>query len=441
MLHSDPRSTLHLRPLFTSNLAATLTVAGAAIGLGNVWRFPYMMGSYGGGAFLLVYLLLTLLIAVPALMAEWSLGRAARGGTVTAFTYAFGRWGRPLGYLLVAGITISGSYYIVIVANIGYSAYFSIAHGFGGERNANFVSGLGNGPLQYAWAIATLGAILFVAWRGVREGIERVSRLIVPFFFLVMLYLVFHTLRLEGAVDLMLNYLKPDFSKLNGESFLAALGQAVFSVGLGGTVMLIYGSYLPENTRLLSAASGAVAADTGAALLASLFIFPTLLVYGVSPESGPTLLFETLPALFGEMPGGRVLGSFFLLALFLVAFLSGLAALEVIIGSISDDIDKLGLNRNQCVGIFGALELVIIALPALRPEVIGTLDMIFGTGMLALGCALSVIGLTWFLQRTTAVTQLRLGTTASGLMYWWLRFVVPLVFIVLLGNYLLSLVR
>lgn len=428
-----------MRPVFTSNIAATLTIAGAAIGLGNVWRFPYMMGTHGGGAFLLVYLTFTLLIAVPALMAEWSLGRSARGGTITAFAGSFGRWGRPLAYVLIAGIAISGSYYLVIVGNIAYAAYFSIAHGFSGSNSSGFDQGLVNGLLQYSFALLCLLGVLTVAWCGVREGIERVSKAIVPLFFLVMLYLIVHTLRLDGAIGLMIDYLRPDFGKINSVSLMAALGQAVFSVGLGGTVMLIYGSYLPKDTNLLRAASGAVAADTSAALLASLFIFPTLLIYGINPEAGPTLLFETLPSLFGEMSGGRVLGSFFLVALFLIAFLSGLAALEVIIGSVADDIQRWGLTRERCIILFGVIEVILIALPALKPETISLLDMIFGTGMLATGCALSVIALTWFSHRTSVIEQLGLSPTLSGILFVWLRYAVPLVFIVLLFNYALSL--
>lgn len=413
-------------------MAAMLAIAGAAIGLGNVWRFPYMMGSYGGSAFLLIYLLFIALFAIPAVVAEWSLGREARGGSITAFSHALGgRWGRLVGYTLVAGICISGSYYIVVIGNIAYASWFSIVHGFSPADMGQFSQGLSDGALSYAFAVGTLGAISFVAYKGVNRGIESVSNFIVPFFFLVMLYLIYSTFQLPGSTEKMLEYLQPQFDRLTWTSVFAALGQAVFSVGLGGTVMLIYGSYLPEDAPLFRSATIAALADTVAALLAALFIFPTMLVFGVNPEAGPTLIFETLPRLFGEMAGGRVLGSFFLLALFLIAFLSGLAAFEVIVGSISDDSGKNGLDRKKCIAIFTVVEAVIMILPSFRPDVIQTMDLIFGSGMLATGCALAIVALTWFLNKQRVFAQFRLGPIRAHVIYYWLKFVLPLVFVII----------
>ena len=312
------------RQQFSSGLTAILTMAGAAIGLGNIWRFPYMMGSYGGSAFLLVYLLFVVLLAIPAMSGEWALGRRARGGTITAFALAFGPVrGRWVGYLLVTGMTFSTSYYLIVIGNVAYTAWFSTTSGFGPETNAEFLQNLGNRSLQYGISLGVLAGILWVAFKGLNDGIERVSKWFVPFFFVVILYLIFITLRLDGAVEKMAVFLQPDFSRLTLTSIFAALGQAAFSVGLGGTIMVVYGSYLREDTPLLKGACVTAFADTGAALLAALFIFPTILVFGIAPQAGPTLLFETLPHLFSLMEGGRLIGSFFLVALLMVAFLSG----------------------------------------------------------------------------------------------------------------------
>ena len=428
------------RQQFNSTLAAFWTLAGAAIGLGNVWRFPYMMGQYGGTAFLLVYLCFVCLLAIPALMGEWALGRHVRGGTIAAFSSTYGpRWGRALGYALIVGMFISSSYYLVIIANVGFTAFYSTMFGFvSPEQVTAFETGLYRGELQYAISLLLLGAILCVAWLGLNRGIERVSSIFVPFFFLVLLYLIFSTFMLPGSVDKMAQYLKPDFSQVSWETVFAALGQAAFSVGLGGTIMVIYGSYLSPRARLLPAAVSTAAADTFAAFLAALFIFPTMLVFGIAPDAGPKLIFHTMPQLFGVMGGGRLLGTFFLWALFLVAFLSGLAALEVIVGSLADDAGKTGLTRRRAIVVVGAVETVLIAFPAFKPDIIGVLDLLFGSGMLAAGSALALIALTRCLKRSEVLDQFGGTTPISTRLYWWLRWIVPPIFLIIIAGFLLG---
>ncbi|MFV0277543.1 MAG: sodium-dependent transporter [Parahaliea sp.] len=427
------------RQQFNSSLTAFWTMAGAAIGLGNVWRFPYMMGQYGGTAFLLVYLVFICLLAIPALMAEWSLGREARGGTITAFSHTLGpRWGRGVGFTLIFGMFCSSSYYLVVVGNVGYTAFYSTWHGFAPEQVAKFERGLVSGTLQYSISLVLLVTILWVAWRGLNKGIEQVSNLFVPFFFLVILYLIYSTFQLPGSTEKMVDYLRPDWSQINWQSVFAALGQAVFSVGLGGTIMVIYGSYLRSDTRLLPAAVSTAAADTGAAFMASLFIFPTMLVFGVAPDAGPKLIFHTLPNLFGVMAGGRVLGSFFLWALFLVAFLSGLAALEVIIGSLADDAGRTGITRKRAIVLVGGAEVALGALPAFKPDVIGIMDLFFGSGMLAVGSALALLALTRCVSRAAIIRQLGGESSFNALSYQWLRWVVPPVFIIIIAGSVLS---
>lgn len=427
------------RPQFSSRLTAILCIAGAAIGLGNVWRFPYMMSSYGGSAFLLIYLMFVILIAIPAVMSEWSLGRHTRGGSITAFSKTIGpKAGRAIGYTLVGGILISASYYIVVIGNIAFTTLFSLKHGFSADTLPLFQSQLSDGPYQSFYALLVLAAILLVCYSGVNKGIERVSTLFVPFFFLIILYLIYSTFQLEGASDKAIEYLKPDFSAIDFSTLFAALGQAVFSLGLGGTVMLVYGSYLPDDSPLLPSALSAALADTGAALLAALFIFPTMLVFAIDPESGPRLLFHTLPNLFGQMAGGRILGSAFLVALLLVAFLSGVAALEVIIASISDDKSALKLGRQRSILVFGVVEAIFVAAVAMNPDWIAILDLIFGTGMLAAGCAASVIALAWCCQRALVFKQLGLHNDRGRYLYFWLRWVIPCIFLLIFIGYLLN---
>ena len=313
---------------------------GVAVGLGNVWRFPYMMGEYGGSAFLIIYLLFTITLAIPAMTAEWTLGRETRRGPIGALSAVWGsRWGRIVGGVIILTMIVSTSYYIVVIGNIAFTAVYSVFNGFQETKLPGFTAQLGNGWLQFLFAVGVLGASMFVLWRGLRKGIELVSRLFVPFFSLVIVYLVVNALFLPGAPTRFLEFLKPDFSIVHTEHIFAALGQAFFSLGLAGTIMVIYGSYMSSEQNIPRAAGFTALGDVAAAFLASLFIVPTILAFDLDLSEGPTLLFSTMPKLFGIMPGGRVLGSGFLIALCLIAFLSAVGALEAIVGSISEMLD------------------------------------------------------------------------------------------------------
>ena len=243
------------RQIFSSRFSTVITMIGVSVGLGNVWRFPYMMGQYGGSAFLLMYLFFTVLFAIPAMMAEWGLGRETRSGPVGAFAIIMApRSGRLLGYALLFVVLVANSYYLVVIANVVYTAFFSIFQGFNASNDEVFQAGLGNGLLQYGIAISTLAAGLYVIYRGLNKGIESVSKLFVPFFSFVMIYLVINAFFLPGAPEKFVSFLSPNFAAIGTEQVFAALGQAFFSLGLGGTFLLIYGSYLKEEQDLTKSA-------------------------------------------------------------------------------------------------------------------------------------------------------------------------------------------
>ena len=428
------------RQQFSSRFTTILTMVGVAVGLGNVWRFPYMMGEYGGSAFLIVYLVFTLALAIPALMAEWTLGRETGKGPIGAFSAVWGhRWGRRIGSLIVFTMIVSTSYYIVVIGNIAFSAWFSVAFGFSDETLPSFHSQFANGWLQYFFAIIVLLLCVFVLTRGLNKGIEAVSRLFVPFFGLVIIYLVINAFFLEGAPARFAEFLKPDFSVLRAEHIFAALGQAFFSLGLAGTIMVIYGSYMRPDQRIPRVAISTAIGDVAAAVIASLFIVPTILVFDLDLSQGPTLIFSTLPKLFSVMPGGRVLGSAFLLALCLIAFLSALGALEAIIGSISEEF-RSGAARIRVIGIILVVEALIMLPSSLDPGIVGKLDLVFGSGMQMLGSAMAVIGVTWGMGR--ARTRLQLFGEAQSVwhdrLFLWLKWIVPGLMIIVIAGYVLS---
>ena len=425
---------------FSSGFVAVLAMIGVAVGLGNVWRFPYMMGEYGGSAFLIVYLLFTLLLAIPAMTAEWSLGRKTRKGPIGALSKVWGpTWGRRVGGLLIFTMVVSTSYYIVVIGNIAFTAIYSVISGFSDSTLQEFDAQFANGWLQYAHSMGVLCFAMFVLHRGLHKGIEAVSRLFVPFFALVIVYLVVNALFLPGAPAKFAEFLRPDFSVLETEHIFAALGQAFFSLGLAGTIMVIYGSYMAPTQNLVRAAGMTALGDVGAAFLASLFIVPTILVFEMDLAQGPTLIFSTLPKLFSVMPGGRLLGSGFLLALSLIAFLSAIGALEAIVGSISEEM-QIDAARPKVIIAILVIEAAVMLPSALNPNIVGTLDLIFGSGMQMLGSTIAVITVAWGIGRINTKLQIfgdHNATWHDGY-FAWLKWVVPVVMAVVLGGYVIS---
>ncbi len=426
------------RPVFSSHFATVLTLVGVAVGLGNVWRFPYMMGKYGGSAFLFVYLLFTLLFAIPALMGEVALGKAARSGLVGAFTNALGNlWGRTVGYLLLGTILVASSYYVIVIANVFYSAYFATQFDFGAETVTLLEQQLGNGWLQYGLALFLLAASLFILLRGLQGGIEPVSKLFMPIFLVVILFLIVSAFRLEGARYHFFQFLRPDFSALKAQHVFAALGQAFYSLSLGGTFMVVYGSYIKDREQIPRLAVLTSIGDVGAALLASLFIVPTILVFGLDMTSGPRLIFSTLPHLFGVMPGGQWAGVLFMLALGLAALLSLIAALEVATSGFMEIFDW---SRGTTLLAIGVVEALLAFPSAFDADVIGVLDLVFGSGMQVLGSGLALIALTWGLGKTKALNQLFGRERASwhAAYFRWIKWVVPGILLAVLIGYIYS---
>jgi len=421
---------------YSSSLTALLTMLGVSVGLGNVWRFPYMMGSYGGSAFLFVYLLFTLIFAYPALMAEMVLGKRNANGTVGALRSVFGKpFGTWVGYLLLAVVTISGSYYAVVVAAVLYTAGFSSFIGFD-SPSASYQDGLSQSGLQYIITLVLITSCLWVIHKGLVKGIEWASKIIMPFFTAIVIYIIIHTLALPDAWNKLIVFLSPQWNKLHATEIYAALGQAFFSLGLGGTFVVVYAGYIKKEQSIPRMALYTGLGDVGASLLVSLFLVPSILVFGLDMASGPGLIFNTLPELFKVMPGGRLVGSLFLLALSLVAFLSLVAAYQVTFVSISHE--RPWLPSSKILITLGVVQ-AILALPSsLYPNLVGTLDLVFGSGMQVLGSALCVVGLTWGISKNRFIDDLFIGQQQSlfyTLTKIWMRWIVPMALLIVLAVY------
>lgn len=411
-----------MRETFATRLGLLATMIGVAVGLGNVWRFPYMVGRFGGAAFVLLYLFFALAIGVPALMAEWSLGRETQRGPMGAFQRGGFPGGRFVGWFLFAGVTAATGYYCNA---IGWVLFHGAAQA-GGFRGGLILPPETEVSLRALslQVVMTAGVVLGAATillRGVREGIEKVSRVFTPLLFLTLLILILRSVTLPGAGEgLSWFILKFRPQEVTGAVAMAALGQVVFSLALGGTFMVIYGSYLGRETHLGGNALYTVAGDTGAGLLAGLAIFPATFALGMEPGSGPGLIFQTLPAVFQSVPGGRIFGTLFFLSLGGVAFLSAVAAFEVLIAGLTDN---TGLSRRRAVLLMTGVVLLLALPPMINMRIFLPWDLTFGSGLQSLGVLLAVLAFGWSMDRSAALRQL--GTAVPMGLYYWIRWVIP----------------
>ena len=414
------------RETFVAGWGTVLTTAGVAIGLGNVWRFPYMMGSYGGAAFLLLYLTLVVVFGIPALVCEQALGRATRSGPLGALRAARLPGASFWGWLLLVTVTMAASYYGVVVAWVlDFAVLAAVGHG---ADPGGFAELTASPARQIPAVLATVAATCLILHLGVRRGIQRVSRTVLPLFFLLFLVLIGRSLTLPAALPRLLAWLTPRWDQVTGEVVLAALGQAFFSLALGGTFMVIYGSYLSPSERLPRTATATALTDAAAALLAGLVVVPAVLALGLDMESGPSLLFVVLPEVFAHLPAGAVFAVLFFVSVFLVALLSLMAAYEVVVAAL---VDHAGWSRGRALAVLGVVQL-LLSVPALwSPEgYIGWSDFLWGSTMQVLGGGVTVVALTWSYGRGREPSEVA-GETLGlervhPLLMFWVRWVIPL---------------
>lgn len=334
------------REHWSSRLAFLLAITGASVGLGNLWRFPYMAGANGGGAFVLIYLAFILVLGVPLIMAELALGR--HGGrnpvaTLSAVCRERGchRGWQAIGWFSVLAPPLATTFYSVIAGWSLYYLFQALTLGLTGldapAASALFDGLLASPALLVVFHTLYLGGAVIVVGRGIRRGIEGVTKVMMPVLFALLLLLAVYA-NLVGEARLAWDFLfRPDFSALTGQIVLMALGQALFSISVGTGAILTYGSYLSGKVSIPGTAWTLGLVNTLTALLAGLAIFPILFAAGVDPAEGPGLMFIALPIALGNMPGGALLGILFFLLLFFAAFTSTLAMLEPFISWITEN--------------------------------------------------------------------------------------------------------
>ena len=323
------------RENFSSRFGVLMAMAGSAIGLGNLWRFPYMVGEYGGAAFIIVYILFVFLLSLPILFCEFIVGRRSQTNALGAFKkLAPGTPWKWVGALSVISPLIVVSYYSVIG---GWSMeYFfkSCTLGFTDGVTDSELHNLFSSFISSIWPpivghTAFLLTTAFIVLGGVKKGIEKFGKVMMPLLFVVMIVIAVHSMTLEGASAGIAYLFKPDFSKLNAEVCAAALGQSFFSLSLGCGTMLTYASYVSRKENLLRSSVSIAVSDLVFALIAGCAIMPAVFANGLSPQAGPGLVFETLPLIFSKMPLGGFVAILFFMSLLIAALTSSISLFEV----------------------------------------------------------------------------------------------------------------
>ena len=324
---------------FGGKLAAILAAAGSAIGLGNIWRFPYITSENGGGAFILIYLGCILLLGLPLLIAEFAVGHNSKCNPIDAYAKLRKGWGWLGAMGIVSVFLIMGYYFVISGWTLNYtiaSATDSIGSDFGGFFSS-FTTATWR-PLIYTYLFIIANHFIIVG--GVQGGIEKASKVMMPLLFAILVVLAIYSLWLPEGREALTNVFTPDFSKVSGSTFLAAMGQAFFTLSVGMGAMLIYGSYFKDGTKIAGTAISVVSLDTLVALIAAVIIFSA----GVENENGPQLAFVAMPKVFSTMPLGNIWATLFFLLLGLAALSSTISMHEAVT---SYFVEKRGMSRNK----------------------------------------------------------------------------------------------
>lgn len=336
---------------WSSRLAFILAATGSAVGLGNIWRFPYITGENGGGAFVLIYLVCVLVIGVPIMMAEIMLGRRGRQSPMnTMATLAKeekqSRLWKGLGWWGVLGGFMILSFYSVVA---GWTLAYIFRTGSGTFTNATadgvisiFSQFVSDPERLLAWHTIFMVMTIIVVSRGVKSGLEKAVRLLMPLLFIMLIGMVFYAMNTGYFTNALAYLFKPDFSQIDGDAILTAMGQAFFSLSLGMGAIMIYGSYLPKKTSIARTTFIVAGMDTMVALLSGLAIFPIVFAYGLQPDQSVGLVFKTLPIAFGQMPGGIIFGTLFFILLAFAAWTSAISLLEPVVTWL---VESHGMNR------------------------------------------------------------------------------------------------
>ena len=434
------------RDSFGSRFGALVAMAGSAVGLGNLWRFPYLVGENGGAAFIIVYILLSFMICLPIFVSEFVVGRRSQKNAYSAFRDLSGgsawKW---VGLMTVIVPLIVLSYYSVIG---GWSIEYllkSVTFSFtAGETQSEMSTMFGDfvsstwGPLGCLTAFLLATTVIVMV--GIKDGIEKFSKIMMPLLFFIVLAIAVYSLTLPGAgkgVDYLFN---PDFSKIDGKSIAAALGQAFFSLSLGFGTILTYASYVDKKENIMFQSTATAVSDLLFALIAGVAIMPAVFAFGIDPQSGPGLVFETLPYVFSQMPAGGFIAILFFLALLVAALTSSISMLEVAVAFL---VEEKKFSRSAACAVLFALCMVVAVLCSLSfgpladvqlsgRSIFDFFDNLSSNILMTLGSLLTVLFVGWRMKKTDIYDEFTNGGTLStnakifGVLWFLIRYICPI---------------
>ena len=438
------------RGLWSSRLAFILAATGSAVGLGNIWKFPYVTGENGGGAFVLVYLLCIAIIGIPIMMAEVMIGRRGGHSPVNSIKAIAQRDGLNPAWKLVGAVGILAgflilSFYSVIggwaISYVGTTASGQLSGQTADAVGAIFSGLLSNPGTLLLWHTVFMALVMLVVAKGVRSGLERAVSILMPALFVLLLIVVGYAMTTGHFGQAAAFLFQPDFSKLTTSGVLVALGHAFFTLSLGMAVTMAYGSYLPKKISIAKTSITVSVIDTGVALLAGLAIFPIVFANGLEPGAGPGLIFQTLPLAFGQMPMGSLFGTLFFVLLIFAAWTSGISLLEPIVEWLEE---QKGMNRTVstlgagvvcwALGIASILSLNLWAdfaplgfIPMLEGKTIfDLLDFFTANILLPLGGLLVALMAGWVMSKPAMEKELALSPGTFNLWFVTVRFITPI---------------
>ncbi len=430
------------RETWGSRFGFIMSTAGFSVGLGNIWRFPYLTSKNGGGAFVIMYLAICFLICIPLFIAEIGLGRKSRLNPIAGMQ-KLTKKGSPWAFIgwfgSLASFVLMTYYMMVIGWMVAY--FIKMITGFfngmsAAEIEVAYNSFIAN-PVQMALFTAIVVVVLgVVVSKGIKNGVEKACKVMMPALLVMLVVLAIRSFTLPGAAEGLKWYLTPDFSKVNGKVALDALGQAFFSIGIGTACAFIYGSYLdPQKSDLASDSKIVIIIDTAVAVTAGLVIFPTLFSFGADPSvSGPGLLFKVMPKLFAELPGGNFFGGMFFLLVMLAGFTSGIGYLEAVVTTFSE---QAKVDRKKAVWIvLGAI--YVLGIPSMMSHgplanvsilgrnIFDFTDYLSGNVLMALSALLVSLYTAFVWKFENYRNECNIGSPKLGVKSWWKPIVVYL---------------
>lgn len=444
------------REKWGSKFGFILAAAGSAVGLGNIWKFPYIAGENGGAAFIFVYLVCIGIIGFPVLISEILIGRTTQRNPVGAFTIlSQSKAWISVGFLgVLAGFMILSFYSVIGGWTLGYvvETLRGSLSNFHNPEEAGVLFGALSGSATWTLGYHTLffALVMIIVVRGVQGGIERSSKIMMPILVSILIILMIRGVTLEGADEGLAFLWVPDWSKINGQSILIALGHAFFTLSLGMGAMMTYGSYMSKKDSVITASAQIVFLDTLIALMAGVAIFTAVFASGLDPAAGPGLIFQTLPAVFASMAGGLYFSFLFFMLLAIAALTSAISLLEVVVAYF---VDERGWNRKGAVLVFGGTIFLLGVPSALSFNLMSDMtlfgktffdlvDFIASNVLLPFGGLMIAIFAGWVWSRTSVMTAVKEGAEQffesypwfEGIWFVFLKFVAPVLITLVLLN-------